>query len=71
MNNLKNILEAAGSNLENVIKTTLYFKKMDDFPLINEVYGEFFKQNFPARACVEVARLPRDTNFEIKAVGLL
>jgi 2-iminobutanoate/2-iminopropanoate deaminase len=44
---------------------------MDDFPLINEVYGEFFKQIFPARACVEVARLPRDANFEIEAVGLL
>jgi 2-iminobutanoate/2-iminopropanoate deaminase len=71
MNNLKNILEAAGSNLEKVIKTTLFIKNMNDFSLINEVYGEFFKQNFPARACVEVARLPKDANVEIEAVGLI
>ena len=71
MNNLKNILEAAGSNLEKVIKTTLFIKNMNDFSLINEVYGEFFKQNFPARACVEVARLPKDANVEVEAVCLL
>ncbi|HEA66519.1 hypothetical protein LCGC14_1907800 [marine sediment metagenome] len=71
MDNLKNILEAAGSNLDKVIKTTLFIKNMNDFPLINEVYSEFFKQNPPARACVEVARLPKDTNFEVEAVGLL
>lgn len=71
MNNLKNILEAAGSNLEKVIKTTLFIKNMNDFSLINEVYGEFFKQNFPARACVEVSRLPKDANVEVEAVGLL
>jgi 2-iminobutanoate/2-iminopropanoate deaminase len=71
MNNLKNILEAAGSNLEKVIKTTLFIKNMNHFSLINEVYGEFFKQNFPARACVEVARLPKDANVEIEAVGLI
>jgi len=46
-------------------------KNMDDFPIINEVYAEFFKHNDPARACVEVARLPRDANFEIEAIGLL
>jgi len=44
---------------------------MDDFPLVNEVYGEFFTQDYPARACVEVARLPRDANFEVEAVSLL
>ncbi len=71
MNNLKNILEAAGSNLEKVIKTTLFIKNMNDFSLINEVYGEFFKQNFPARACVEVSRLPKDAKVEVEAVGLL
>ena len=69
--NLKVILEAAGSDLEKVVKTTLFIKNMDDFPLINEVYGEFFKQNYPARACVEVARLPRDANFEVEAMSLL
>ncbi len=71
MNNLKNILEAADSNLEKVIKTTLFIKNMNDFSLINEVYGEFFKHNFPARACVEVARLPKGANFEIEAVALV
>ena len=71
LKNLKTILEAAGSSLEKVVKTTLFIKNMNDFPLVNEVYGEFFKENFPARACVEVARLPRDANFEVEAVSLL
>ena len=71
MTNLKAILEAAGSGLEKVVKTTLFIKNMDDFPLVNEVYGEFFGGNYPARACVEVARLPRDANFEVEAVGLI
>lgn len=69
--NLRSILEAAGSSLEKVVKTTLFIKEMNDFSLINEVYGEFFRNNPPARACVEVARLPKDANFEIEAVGLL
>ena len=46
-------------------------KAMDDFPLINEVYGEFFTDNYPARECVELARLRRDANFEVEAVSLL
>ena len=71
MNNLKNILAAAGSSLENVVKVTLFIKNMDDFAEINEVYGEFFPADPPARACVEVARLPRDAHFEVEAVALL
>ena len=71
MQNLKSILEAAGSSLEKVVKTTLFIKDMNDFPMINEVYGEFFQNDPPARACVEVARLPKDANVEIEAVGLL
>jgi 2-iminobutanoate/2-iminopropanoate deaminase len=71
LTNLNAILEAAGSKLEKVVKTTLFIKNMEDFPLVNEVYGEFFTQNFPARACVEVARLPRDANFEVEAISLL
>lgn len=71
MQNLKRILEAAGSSLENVVKTTLFIKDMNDFPMINEVYGEFFQNDPPARACVEVARLPKDAIVEIEAVGLL
>lgn len=69
--NLKTILEAAGSSLEKVVKTTLFIKEMNGFPVINEVYGEFFHNSPPARACVEVARLPKDANFEIEVVGLL
>jgi 2-iminobutanoate/2-iminopropanoate deaminase len=71
MTNLKNILEAAGSSLDKVVKTTLFIKNMNDFPLINEAYAEFFKQAPPARACVEVARLPKDARFEAEAVALL
>jgi 2-iminobutanoate/2-iminopropanoate deaminase len=71
MTNLKNILEAAGSGLEKVLKTTLFIRNMDDFPVINEVYGEFFPENPPARACVEVSRLPKDAHFEVEAVGAL
>ncbi|MBC2741836.1 MAG: RidA family protein [Desulfosarcina sp.] len=71
MNNLKAILEAAGSSLDKVVKTTLFIKDMNDFPLINDVYGEFFEQAPPARACVEVARLPKDARFEVEAVALL
>jgi len=69
--NLKEILLEAGSSLDNVVKTTLFITNMNDFPVINEIYGEFFQNNPPARACVEVARLPKDANFEIEAVGLL
>lgn len=71
MNNLRNILIAAGSSLENVVKVTLFIKNMDDFAMINEVYGEFFPADPPARACVEVARLPKDARFEVEAVALL
>ena len=71
MHNLKNVLEAAGSSLEKAVKTTLFIKDMNNFPVINEVYGEFFQSDPPARACVEVARLPKDANFEIEAIGLL
>ncbi|WP_373500749.1 RidA family protein [Desulfococcus sp.] len=71
MNNLRNILIAAGSSLENVVKVTLFIKNMDDFAMINEVYGEFFPADPPARACVEVARLPKDAHFEVEAIALL
>ena len=71
LENLKHILRAAGSGLEKVVKTTLFIKEMDDFPVINEVYAEFFPNDPPARACVEVARLPKDGHFEVEAVALL
>ena len=71
MNNLKSILVAAGSSLENVVKATLFIRNMDQFAMINEVYGEFFPADPPARACVEVSRLPKDAHVEVEAVALL
>jgi len=63
--NLKAILEAGGATLSDVVKCTVYIKDMNQFGLINETYGEVFKDNKPARVCVEVARLPKDANVEI------
>ncbi len=69
--NLVTLLEEAGSDAENVVKTTVFIKNMNDFAAVNEVYAEFFTENFPARSCVEVARLPKDVLVEIEAVALL
>jgi len=71
MINLRNILIAAGSSLDRVVKATLFIKNMDEFAMINEVYGEFFPTDPPARACVEVSRLPRNAHVEVEAVALL
>jgi 2-iminobutanoate/2-iminopropanoate deaminase len=71
LTNLQAILVAAGSSLEQVVKTTVYIADMDQFGDINEAYAEFFKTDPPARACVEVARLPKDANVEIEAIALL
>lgn len=69
--NVKAILEEAGSSLDNVIKTVVYIKNMDDFSLVNEVYGEYFAESLPARSCVEVARLPKDAVIEIEAIAFV
>ena len=71
LTNLKAILETAGSSLDRVVKTTVFIADMDQFGAINEVYAEFFKGDPPARACVEVARLPKDANVEVEAIALL
>ncbi len=68
--NLINLLEAAGSNADSVVKTTVFIKDMNDFAAINEVYATFFTDNYPARSCVEVARLPKDVLIEIEAIAL-
>ena len=70
LTNLQAILEAAGSSLVQVVKTTVYIADMDQFGDINAAYAEFFKTDPPARACVEVARLPKDANVEIEAIAL-
>ena len=71
LENLKAIIDAAGGHLGDVVKTTIFLKYMNQFAVVNEVYGAFFPQPFPARATVEVARLPRDVNVEIEAIAKL
>ena len=71
LTNLSNLLEAAGTSMDNVIKTTVFIKEMDDFGTINEVYATFFKGDYPARSCVEVAALPAGALVEIEAMALL
>ena len=68
--NMKNLLEAAGTSTDNVIKTTVFIKEMNDFAAINEVYAKYFTGDFPSRSCVEVARLPKDVMLEIEAIAL-
>lgn len=69
--NLRAVLEAAGSSLENVIKTTVYLQDINEFGLMNAVYGEFFTADFPARSAFQVAALPKGGAVEIEAVALL
>jgi len=68
--NIKNVLEAAGSSLDQAVKTTVYLKDMGDFALMNEVYARYFPANPPARATVEAARLPRDVRIEIDCIAM-
>ena len=70
MENVKAVVEAAGFTLDNVVKTTVFIKNMDDFAVINGIYSEYFKENCPARACVEVARLPKDVLIEMEAIAV-
>jgi len=70
MDNLAAVLAAAGSGLDAVVKTTIYLADMGDFPTVNQVYGERFPDEPPARATVEVARLPKDVLVEIDAIAL-
>jgi len=69
LENLRNVLEAAGSSLERVVKTTVYLKDMGEFAPMNEIYGRYFTSNPPARATVEAARLPRDVAVEIDCIA--
>lgn len=67
---MKALLEAAGSSCEDVVKTTVFIKDMNDFAALNEIYANYFTGDFPARSCVEVARLPKDVLIEMEAVAL-
>ena len=68
--NLANLLEAAGTSMAQAVKTTVFIKEMNDFGRINEIYAEYFTKPYPARSCVEVARLPKDVLLEIEVIAL-
>lgn len=68
--NIKNLIEASGSSMDKVVKTTVFIKEMNDFGAINEVYAKYFTEPFPSRSCVEVARLPKDVMLEIEAIAI-
>ncbi|MBK8315916.1 MAG: RidA family protein [Acidobacteria bacterium] len=70
LNNLKAVLEAAGTSIDRVVKTTVFLADMNDFAAMNEVYASFFSSNKPARSTVQAARLPRDVSVEIEAIAL-
>lgn len=71
LKNLQAILKEAGADFSNVVKTTVFIKDMNEFGQINEVYAEYFGDNKPSRACVEVARLPKDVKVEIELIAVL
>ncbi|NLG85879.1 MAG: RidA family protein [Firmicutes bacterium] len=71
LTNVKAILEAAGTSLANVVKTTVFLKNMADFAAMNEVYAEFFSEPFPARSAIGVVALPKDVAVEIETVAVL
>ncbi len=68
LDNVKTILQARGLNVEHIVKTTIFLKDMNDFNAVNEVYANAFNGSYPARSCVEVARLPKDVRVEIEAI---
>lgn len=72
LDNLSAVLEAAGTNLNNIIKTTCFIKDMNDFSKLNEVYGSYFNSGvYPSRSAIEVARLPKDVLVEIEAIATI
>ncbi|MCI5943454.1 MAG: RidA family protein [Eubacterium sp.] len=68
--NMKGLLGDAGSSMNQVVKTTVFIKNMDDFGKVNEIYASYFDGAFPARSCVEVARLPKDLLIEVEAIAI-
>ncbi len=72
LNNALSIIQEAGLNASSIVKTTVFVKDLNDFPIVNKVYGDFFESHnasFPARSCVEVARLPMDAKVEIEVIA--
>lgn len=70
LENMGHILQQAGLGYENVVKTTIFLKSMDDFSKVNEVYAGFFNENYPARETVEVSQLPKNVNVEISCIAV-
>ena len=71
LKNLSAVLEAAGTSLNNVVKTTVFLSDMNDFAAMNEIYAKYFSENKPARATVQAARLPRDAKVEIDCIAIV
>ena len=71
LENLKAVIEAGGSNLNKVVKVTVFLQDMNDFASMNEIYAEYFGENPPARSAVQVARLPKDVKIEIECVAVI
>lgn len=71
LNNVRAVLKAAGAELKDVVKTTVFLSDMNDFAAMNAVYSEFFPENSPARSTVQVARLPKDAQVEIEAIAFI
>ena len=69
LENLKEVLKSYSIGMENVVKTTIFLKDMNNFSRVNKIYGEYFTDQFPARSCVEVSRLPKDADIEIEAIA--
>ena len=67
--NLTELLKAAGTSMDNVVKTTVFIKDMNDFGTVNSIYAQYFTEPYPARSCVEVARLPKDVLVEIEVIA--
>lgn len=70
MENLKAVMESAGTSLDSIVKTTIFLKSMDDFPKVNEIYGGYFKEAAPARSTIEISRLPKNVLVEIEAIAI-
>lgn len=71
MENIRGILSAAGLGFSNIVKTSIFLSDMNNFAQVNEVYGAYFSDNFPARETVQVARLPKDVNVEISVIAVM
>ncbi|WQS96920.1 RidA family protein [Helicobacter pylori] len=70
MENIKAILKEVGLGMDSVVKTTILLKSLDDFAVVNEIYGSYFKEPYPARATFQVAKLPKDALVEIEAIAI-